>query len=258
MDFHLTKEQLLVRKMYRDFAENEVKPLAAEIDEEERFPMETVEKMAKLGMMGIYFPKQYGGAGADVLSYAMCVEELAKVIMQENPADVEALMNCKLGEETVEKALQEKILVIGDTFVVAHVEAAVMAEDTWSDILWPVFNKLCDPFLVCKEWTGKACAVDSSFLYGFSCCKWIHSSCSHHRNIHKLPYVLHILEIAVLRHVDRRMCPVPGVISSVVAVEHIVSSLFQKLCSLLAFRHISSCFDILFSRKGSFPEALGL
>ena len=79
MDFHLTKEQLLVRKMYRDFAENEVKPLAAEIDEEERFPMETVEKMAKLGMMGIYFPKEYGGAGADVLSYAMCVEELAKV-----------------------------------------------------------------------------------------------------------------------------------------------------------------------------------
>ena len=79
MDFHLTKEQLLVRKMYREFAENEVKPLAAEIDEEERFPMETVEKMAKLGMMGIYFPKQYGGAGGDVLSYAMCVEELAKV-----------------------------------------------------------------------------------------------------------------------------------------------------------------------------------
>ena len=79
MDFHLTKEQLLVQKMYREFAENEVKPLATEIDEEERFPMETVEKMAKLGMMGIYFPKEYGGAGADVLSYAMCVEELAKV-----------------------------------------------------------------------------------------------------------------------------------------------------------------------------------
>ncbi len=79
MDFRLTKEQLLVRKMVREFAENEVKPLAAEIDEEERFPMETVEKMAKLGMMGIYFPKQYGGAGGDVLSYAITVEELAKV-----------------------------------------------------------------------------------------------------------------------------------------------------------------------------------
>jgi len=79
MDFKLSKEHELLRKMYREFAQNEVKPLAAEIDEEERFPMETVEKMAKLGMMGIYFPKQYGGAGADVLSYAMCVEELAKV-----------------------------------------------------------------------------------------------------------------------------------------------------------------------------------
>ena len=79
MDFHLTREQEMVRKMYREFAETEVKPLAEEIDEEERFPMETVEKMAKLGMMGIYFPKKYGGAGGDVLSYAMCVEELSKV-----------------------------------------------------------------------------------------------------------------------------------------------------------------------------------
>ena len=75
MDFHLSKEQEMIRKMYREFAETEVKPLAEELDEEERFPMETVEKMAKLGMMGIYFPKQYGGAGGDVLSYAMCVEE---------------------------------------------------------------------------------------------------------------------------------------------------------------------------------------
>ena len=56
MDFHLTREQEMVRKMYREFAENEVKPLAEELDEEERFPMETVEKMGKLGMMGIYFP----------------------------------------------------------------------------------------------------------------------------------------------------------------------------------------------------------
>ena len=79
MDFRLTKEQLLVRKMVREFAENEVKPIASEIDEEERFPAETVEKMAKLGMMGIYFPKEYGGAGGDVLSYAITVEELADV-----------------------------------------------------------------------------------------------------------------------------------------------------------------------------------
>ena len=79
MDFHLTREQEMVRKMYREFAENEVKPLAEELDEEERFPMETVEKMGKLGMMGIYFPTEVGGAGGDVLSYVMAVEELSKV-----------------------------------------------------------------------------------------------------------------------------------------------------------------------------------
>ncbi len=79
MDFKLSKEQEMLRKLFRDFAQNEVKPLAALVDEEEMFPEETVKKMAKLGMLGIYFPKKYGGAGADVLSYAMCVEELAKV-----------------------------------------------------------------------------------------------------------------------------------------------------------------------------------
>ena len=76
MDLHLSREQEMLRKMYRDFAENEVKPLAEWVDENEAFPEETVKKMAKLGMMGIYFPKEYGGAGADVLSYVMAVEEM--------------------------------------------------------------------------------------------------------------------------------------------------------------------------------------
>ena len=66
MDFTLSKQQQMVQKMYREFAENEVKPLAKKVDAEEYFPKETVEKMGKLGMMGIYFPKEYGGAGADV------------------------------------------------------------------------------------------------------------------------------------------------------------------------------------------------
>ena len=79
MDFKLSKEQEMMRKLFREFAENEVKPLAAMVDEEEMFPENTVKKMAKLGMMGIYFPKQYGGAGADVVTYAMAVEELSKV-----------------------------------------------------------------------------------------------------------------------------------------------------------------------------------
>ena len=78
MNFTLTKEQEFVKQMVKEFTENEVKPIAAEIDETERFPMETVEKMAKLNMMGIPFPVEYGGAGGDTLSYILTVEELSK------------------------------------------------------------------------------------------------------------------------------------------------------------------------------------
>ena len=79
MNFELTKQQEMARTTLRRFAETEVKPLAAEIDETHRFPVETVEKMAKLGIMGIPFPKEYGGAGGDYLTYSIAVEELSKV-----------------------------------------------------------------------------------------------------------------------------------------------------------------------------------
>ena len=79
MEFGLTREQELVKQMVKDFALNEVKPIAAEVDETEMFPMENVKKMGKLGMMGIPFAKEYGGAGGDVLSYILTVEELSKV-----------------------------------------------------------------------------------------------------------------------------------------------------------------------------------
>ena len=79
MDFTLPKEHEMARQLFKDFAENEVKPLAQEIDEDHRFPRETVDKMAKYGFMGIPVPKEYGGQGCDTLTYAMCVEELSKV-----------------------------------------------------------------------------------------------------------------------------------------------------------------------------------
>jgi butyryl-CoA dehydrogenase len=79
MDFTFTREQEFVRQMVKEFAEKEVKPISAEIDETERFPMETVEKMARYNMMGIPFPVQYGGAGGDNISYIIAVEELSKV-----------------------------------------------------------------------------------------------------------------------------------------------------------------------------------
>ena len=78
MDFNLNKKQALFQQMIREFAEKEVKPLAAEIDELERFPMETVEKLGKIGVMGIPVPTQYGGAGGDNLMYSIAVEELSR------------------------------------------------------------------------------------------------------------------------------------------------------------------------------------
>lgn len=79
MDFSLTKQEELFLQMIREFAEKEVKPLAAEVDEQERFPEETVAKMAKLGIMGIPIPAEYGGAGSTNQMYSMCVEELSRV-----------------------------------------------------------------------------------------------------------------------------------------------------------------------------------
>ena len=68
----------LLKQMYSEFTENEVAPIAHEIDEEEKFPYETVKKMGKYGFLGIPFPKEYGGEGGDYLGYAIAVEELSK------------------------------------------------------------------------------------------------------------------------------------------------------------------------------------
>jgi len=79
MDFALTKEQEMVRKTAREFAEKEIGPIAAEIDETTRFPIETIKKMGEMGFMGMTVPKEYGGAEMDDVSYAIAVEEISKV-----------------------------------------------------------------------------------------------------------------------------------------------------------------------------------
>lgn len=75
----LTEEQQMLRDMVRDFAVNEVKPVAAAIDESCEFPLDTVKQMGELGLMGIVFPEEYGGAGMDTVCYAIAVEELSRV-----------------------------------------------------------------------------------------------------------------------------------------------------------------------------------
>jgi len=79
MDFQLSPEHKMIRKITREFAETEIRPIAAEYDERQEFPWETVRKMGEMGLLGIIFPEKYGGAGSDYIGYAIGVEEIARV-----------------------------------------------------------------------------------------------------------------------------------------------------------------------------------
>ena len=79
VNFDLTDEQAAIQRLARDFAQQEVKPVAEELDREKRFPYEIVAKLGELGLMGVPYPEQYGGGGADTLSYALVIEELARI-----------------------------------------------------------------------------------------------------------------------------------------------------------------------------------
>jgi alkylation response protein AidB-like acyl-CoA dehydrogenase len=79
VNFELTPEQQDIRRLVRDFAEGEVKPVAERLDHEKRFPYEIVKQLGELGLMGIPYPEEHGGGGADNLSYALAVEELGRV-----------------------------------------------------------------------------------------------------------------------------------------------------------------------------------
>ena len=79
MDFSLSQDQKMIREMVREFATNELEPIAAEIDESRGFPHESIKKMAKLGLMGVVVPEQYGGAGMDFTSLAIIIEEISRV-----------------------------------------------------------------------------------------------------------------------------------------------------------------------------------
>jgi alkylation response protein AidB-like acyl-CoA dehydrogenase len=78
MDFELTEEQSMIREMVRDFAENEIMPIAADVDKEGRFPEENFKKMGELGILGLPWPEEYGGAGADTVCYAIAAEEISR------------------------------------------------------------------------------------------------------------------------------------------------------------------------------------
>src|SRR5688572_26267588 len=79
MDFRLSEEQQLLRRTVREFAEAEIRPHVMEWDEAQRFPMDLLPKLAALGLTGVQFPEEYGGAGLSAVDYSICIEELARV-----------------------------------------------------------------------------------------------------------------------------------------------------------------------------------
>lgn len=79
VEFKLTQEQQLAKKLFHDFAENEIRPLSRQMDEEEKFDMDLLDKMKKYGLMGIPYSREYGGEGADTLTYTLAMEEVSKV-----------------------------------------------------------------------------------------------------------------------------------------------------------------------------------
>jgi len=78
MQLELNEQQKMIQKMVREFAEKEVAPIAAELDEKEEYPIKTLEKMSKLGLLGVIIPQEYGGAGLDTISYEVVVEEISR------------------------------------------------------------------------------------------------------------------------------------------------------------------------------------
>ncbi len=98
MNFDLTDEQKDIQRLVRDFARQEVRPVAEELDREKRFPYEIVEKLGGLGLMGIPFPQEHGGGGADQLSYAIAVEELARI---DSSVAITLCAHCSLGTQPI-------------------------------------------------------------------------------------------------------------------------------------------------------------
>ena len=151
-----------------------------------------------------------------------------------------------------------KILIVRNAFVVTHIEAAVVAENTWTDILFPTLLQFDDPLPVGKEGTGKTGTVKLPCCDGLRRRAGIKPSGANYRNVYKLFNMFNIGEVAVFRHIDRRMRPVPGIIGAVVAVQAVIARILQIFCGPFRLRHIAACLNIVLPWQSSFTETLGL
>ena len=133
-----------------------------------------------------------------------------------------------------------------------------MAADTGPDVLDPVLDQLGDPLGVSQELTGNAHTVDLALADGLSSHIGLHTAGADHGDVHKLLNMGNVVQVAVLRHVHRRMCPVPAIIRTVVGVKHIVAGILQVLGSPLGLGHITAHFRCVVTGDDTLSKALQL
>lgn len=149
-----------------------------------------------------------------------------------------------------------QLLVVGDALVVAHVEAAVVAQDAGAYLLLAALQQLGHPLRVGQEGAGKACAVQPSGRDGAGGGLGVQAARRHDRDINELADVLHVGQVAVLRHIDGRVGPVPGVVGAVVAVQHIVAGVLEVFGGAFGLRHVPPDLGVLLAGQGPFAEVL--
>ena len=149
-----------------------------------------------------------------------------------------------------------ELLVVGNTLVVAHIEAAVVAENAGTDIVLSVLHHLRDPLLVGEELTRKACAVELALLYRVRGDSRVEASGADNGDVTELLDVFDILEVAVLGHIDGRVSPVPCIVGAVVAVEHIIARILQKLRGDLGLGHVAG--DKIMTLSGGEQQRVAL
>ena len=150
-----------------------------------------------------------------------------------------------------------QVLIVGHALVVAHVEAAVVAEDAGADVLPPVLHQLRHPRRIGEEGARKARAVQLARGDGLRRGLRRQPPGADDGNVHEAADVAHVRKVAILRHVDRRMRPVPRVVGAVVAVQHVVARVLQEPCGKLGFRHVAPDLGVAFAGKRALPQPLG-
>ena len=151
-----------------------------------------------------------------------------------------------------------QILGVGVSLGGGEVKASGMTADAGLDVLETVLNQFGDPFRIGQELTCYTDGVDPTVCNGFCTDFRIHSTGANHGNVYEFFNMRHIVQVAVLGHIHRRMRPVPGIVCTVVRVQHIVARILQIAGGTLGFLHTAAHLGIFLAGHSTLAESLHL